>query len=722
MLSLRAKITLFGIVGVLVSVLVFFWIAENRRSEIDNILSHELDVLINDNLANIANNVHSMIAVQNANVQETLRANMKVAREILGRMGKISLDSQRFTVETTNQFNNQKSQQSIRMMLIGDSYVTINRDSSVPSPLVDEVGKMLGGTCTIFQRMNDQGDMLRVVTNVKDNFGNRAVGTYIPAVQPDGNPNPVLANVLYGKAFEGRALVVDKWCATIYEPIFDESQRVIGMLYVGMNEENIPQLRKAIMDILVGKTGYVFVIGGKGDMKGRYIISDKGQRDGENIWEAKDASGELFIQSMVKKALEKASGKVEFLSYPWKNVGESTARMKVAAIQYYEPWDWVIGAGAYVDDFTESKGRVADALSNLKRWIMLGGIIILVICGVAAFLFSGTISNPITNVVGRLESASSQIAAASEQLASASQTLSAGASEQAAGIEETSASLHEMSSMISHNSNNTTTANSLMDQTNTIVKEATVTMNSMVDSMKEIATAGEATSKIIKTIDEIAFQTNLLALNAAVEAARAGEAGAGFAVVADEVRNLAIRSAEAAKNTSELIESTVKKTKQGDALVTKTQEGFVKVTSTIEKTSGIMQEIAVASKEQATGISQVTTAMNEMEKAIQNNSATSEETAAAAEELNAQAFELKKTVVDLLGIIGTSHDSSTDFIRHGYADKAAHADDERHQTAKAKGHHVALKAQQAHKAAPAAGKIPMPDDDGFKDFSTPPDK
>lgn len=722
MLSLRAKITLFGIVGVLVSVLVFFWIAENRRSEIDNILSHELDVLINDNLANIANNVHSMIAVQNANVQETLRANIKVAREMMGRMGKVSLDSQKFTVEATNQFTNQKSQQSIRMMLIGDSYVTINRDFSVPSPLVDEIGKMVGGTCTIFQRMNDQGDMLRVVTNVKDNFGNRAVGTYIPAVQPDGSPNPVLANVLYGKAYEGRAVVVDKWCATIYEPIFDESQRVIGMLYVGMYEENIPQLRKAVMDILVGKTGYVFVIGGKGDQKGRYIISDKGQRDGENIWEAKDASGELFIQNMVKKALEKASGKVEFMSYPWKNVGESTARMKVAAIQYYEPWDWVIGAGAYIDDFTESKGRVADALSNLKRWIMLGGIIILVICGVAAFLFSGTISNPITNVVARLESASSQIAAASEQLASASQTLSAGASEQAAGIEETSASLHEMSSMISHNSNNTTTANSLMDQTNTIVKEATVTMNSMVDSMKEIATAGEATSKIIKTIDEIAFQTNLLALNAAVEAARAGEAGAGFAVVADEVRNLAIRSAEAAKNTSELIESTVKKTKQGDALVTKTQEGFVKVTSTIEKTSGIMQEIAVASKEQATGISQVTTAMNEMEKAIQNNSATSEETAAAAEELNAQAFELNKTVVDLLGIIGTSHDRSADFVRHGYADKTAHVDDERHHNVKAKGHHVALKAPPAHKAPPAAGKIPMPDDDGFNDFSTPPDK
>ncbi len=300
----------------------------------------------------------------------------------------------------------------------------------------------------------------------------------------------------------------------------------------------------------------------------------------------------------------------------------------------------------------EASQRAEHTEQSGLRWLIIiatGNILIGI--GLSFFIIRG-ITISIDRVVCALNSAAMQLNGASGEVSSASQSLAEGASEQAASLEETSSSLEELSAMTKQNAENAGHADSLMRDANLVIERANGSMNQMTQSMTEITKASEETSKIIKTIDEIAFQTNLLALNAAVEAARAGEAGAGFAVVADEVRNLAMRAADAAKDTSQLIEGTIKKVAEGSQLATSTNEEFTAVAESGGKVGSLVAEIAGASKEQSNGINQINLAVSEMDKVTQQNSAASEESAAASEELDAQSNDLLRVVDELAAIVG----------------------------------------------------------------------
>ncbi len=293
-----------------------------------------------------------------------------------------------------------------------------------------------------------------------------------------------------------------------------------------------------------------------------------------------------------------------------------------------------------------------DKAYGTKRNVTAVGVVAIIIGVLLAFLIARGIITVLQRISGQIDQGAEQVAAASGQVSSSSQSLAEGASEQAASIEETSSSLEEMSSMTKQNAENAGQADTLMKEANQIVGQANESMNQLTVSMQEITKASEETSKIIKTIDEIAFQTNLLALNAAVEAARAGEAGAGFAVVADEVRNLALRAADAAKNTANLIEGTVKKVSGGSELVIRTNDAFAQVAESAKKVGALVGEISAASKEQAQGIEQVNKAVTEMDKVVQQNAANAEESASASEEMNAQANQMKTAVEELIAMVG----------------------------------------------------------------------
>jgi methyl-accepting chemotaxis protein len=322
----------------------------------------------------------------------------------------------------------------------------------------------------------------------------------------------------------------------------------------------------------------------------------------------------------------------------------------------------------HIDGLLELNNQESDEVANLAdssavsaRWIIgIVGTTSIVIGIFLAFFITRGITKPINRIIEGLNEGAEQVSSASGQVSSSSQSLAEGSSEQASSIEETSSSLEEMSSMTKQNADNAGQADSLMNEANQVVNEANESMSQLNTSMEDISKASEETSKIIKTIDEIAFQTNLLALNAAVEAARAGEAGAGFAVVADEVRNLAMRAADAAKDTAELIEGTVKKVNQGTELVSSTNEAFARVADSSSKVGELVGEIAAASNEQAQGIEQVNTAVTEMDKVTQSNAATAEESASASEEMSAQAEQMKVMVGELIALVGGSGNGTKD--------------------------------------------------------------
>ncbi|MBF0510424.1 MAG: hypothetical protein HQK57_16070 [Deltaproteobacteria bacterium] len=291
----------------------------------------------------------------------------------------------------------------------------------------------------------------------------------------------------------------------------------------------------------------------------------------------------------------------------------------------------------------------------------LGAVLAVITLVIATIICLRTVAiKPISRISGGLNQGARQVAETSNQFLIASQTLAEGAVEQAAAIEETTSSLEELTSMTHQNEANAVHAETLMTEAKRMATQANGNMAELSESMKEVLEASDQTCKIIKTIDGIAFQTNLLALNAAVEAARAGEAGAGFAVVADEVRNLAVRAAEAAKNTADLIETTTQKVNRGAGLVAKTNQTFGEVASGILKLGELVGEIAVASREQTRGIEQIRGAVTDMNTVVQKTAASSEELASSSTMMNGQAEQMQDLVNGLTQLIGSTNRKSLD--------------------------------------------------------------
>lgn len=263
--------------------------------------------------------------------------------------------------------------------------------------------------------------------------------------------------------------------------------------------------------------------------------------------------------------------------------------------------------------------------------------------GKLAQAFNAMTAN-VNDVISNINSASEQVAAGSRQVSESSMSLSQGATEQASAIEELTASIEQIAAQTRDNANNAVSANELSEEARDNASLGSEQMGHMLKAMDDINESSSNISKIIKVIDDIAFQTNILALNAAVEAARAGQHGKGFAVVAEEVRNLAARSASAAKETTDMIEGSIKKVEDGTKIANQTSDALGHIVDGVSKVAELVNQIATASNEQALGVDQINQGVMQISDVVQTTSATSQETAAASEELSGQAEILRDQV------------------------------------------------------------------------------
>ncbi len=354
--------------------------------------------------------------------------------------------------------------------------------------------------------------------------------------------------------------------------------------------------------------------------------------------------------------------------------------------------------------FAKNRQQIQQTTSAAQRRnesLVLGLSLVGIIFGIVAGVFIvRSVTRPIAHVAAVLKEGSESTAAASRQVSTASQAMADGSCQQAASLEETSSSLVEMGSMIKRTAEHTENARQLAGETRHAADHGSDDMKAMKEAMDSIKSAGAEITKIIKTIDEIAFQTNILALNAAVEAARAGEAGAGFAVVAEEVRNLAHRSAEAARETAAKIENSNQRSEHGIRLSERVGNNFNEITQRARKLDTMIQEIADAAKQQSQGIETINAEISRIDQITQSNSASAEETASSSAELQSQADRLRAAVDELNRMVHTDAEVAAGPAGASSAPSA-------YEPAPAKVVPVSHAAPAAKAKVPAAAKTPV---------------
>jgi hypothetical protein len=522
------------------------------------------------------------------------------------------------------------------------------RDAGSAVPVVDSVRRLTGATSTIFQRMNAAGDMLRVATNVVGENGLRAIGTFIPALAADGQPNPVVASALRGQTFVGRAFVVNAWYMAAYSPLRDAAGNVVGMLYVGVPERIATEpLRRTIMDMRVGRTGYVYVLNATGALRGHYVVSKGGSRDGEDLWDFKDNAGTYFIREICGKAVALEPDRMASQTYPWQNAGDREPSIRMARFKYFRPWDWVVAANVPEREVYEASTTI-DSVAVAERRILAGiGLLILAAAAMAGWRVARNLTRRTDRIVARLGAVSQSMSTSADAMSQTSDRLARETGEQAASVEEVQASIEEVESMARRNLDDSRALAELATQARDGGESGARQVKTLQETMHQIQSSGSDVVKINKLIDEIAFQTNILALNAAVEAARAGDAGLGFAIVADEVRNLARRCADAAQETAGKIEKSMSAGRLG---VSATEELAAKLETIADSTRQLdarANSIALSSEQQTQGITQIGSAATAISRGTQANATSAEESAGRAQELGRQAQTLASLATEI---------------------------------------------------------------------------
>lgn len=422
-LTLKKKIITLAAVAALLPVALVFLLIVMLKGPANERISAELDKITGDNIAQIASDMFSLCKTSHELLSRQIGLSVKVTQRYIEKRGGIQSGKKAAAWSARNQDTRELEEVSLPLLRFNRAAFD-PKNKNAAGLLVDEVRQFTGLECSVAQRMNASGDMLCIASSKLMPDGSRAgYSTIIPAMHQDGAPDPIIQQVLQGNNFTRFTFAVGMNYLVEYFPLFDSRKAVIGMVALGAELKGMQAVRQTIMSTKIGKSGYVYVIGARGANRGRYIISKDGKRDGENIWDSRGDDGRAFIQNIIAAARKNPQGTVGFERYTWRNSPQEEPRRKVAAFTYFAPWDWVIGAGMYEDDFYGAKVESERALQKLMLYLLIGAALIELCIIIAAVYLAGRMTRPLELVIGVAgKIASGEVHAARQELARFAET------------------------------------------------------------------------------------------------------------------------------------------------------------------------------------------------------------------------------------------------------------------------------------------------------------
>ncbi|MGC4121124.1 MAG: methyl-accepting chemotaxis protein [Myxococcales bacterium] len=624
--------------------------------------------------ARVAHDTRLLCETMHAALQGQIGSNLQTAKYLLEQAGGARLSSKETATWTAvDQITKVGQQVTLPKMTVGEQWLGQNSDPKVATPVLDRAQSLASGTITLFQRMNERGDMLRVATTVLDDKGRRAIGTFIAARGETGEANPVVASVLAGQRYLGRAFVVNAWYITGYEPLYDARHEVIGMLYVGVEQDSLLKpVERALTSEVVGKTGYVWAMGGTGGQKGVFAFGERSMTQG---LQTRDAAGKLLFEELIAKAKAVAGAQGESAishhRFSWSDAANVAAEERVAAVTYFAPWDWVIGVTVPQADYSMTADSVRSAVADIERWSMLVALGAFVVLGLTVFFATQRMTRPLKDLVKAAEAVSTgdlrqtievrsddeigQLAKAFSTMVTSMREIATGLhdsvsrmnqvveslntsqaeqnqamSRQAAALQETQVTAQEIKQtslmaaqkaeavlqVTSRADEFSRSGESAVEQSLAGLMEIRSQAESIASKIQDLGGRTRQIGKITNSVKDLADQSNMLALNAAIEAVRSGEHGKGFAVVAREVRSLADQSISSTEKVREILDDI---TASIDVAVAISKQGVQRMEGGLSqvKTSGDnLRELSEIVRENAAAVRQIAAAVSQQNAGV----------------------------------------------------------------------------------------------------------
>ncbi|MET0423564.1 MAG: methyl-accepting chemotaxis protein [Actinoplanes sp.] len=633
-------------------------------------------------------------------VQNGVNLGMHSATELLKQAGGVRLADRTTTWSATNQVTQAKKSVTLPRLTIGGDWLGQNKTFADATPFVDDAQSVVGGAVTVFQRMNDAGDLLRVGTTVKGATGARAIGTYIPATA-DGKANAVAAAIKAGKSYRGVAKVVDTWYITAYDPIKDSSGQVIGALFTGVPQADaLAGLTAAVTDGKVGENGWISIFSTTAADAGRVVASSiTGAADSVDLTST-DATGAKYVEQIVAEAPKLADGATWRTTYQLPGSSGAAAGATTTTVAYYAPYSWAIAVGGYDADAEGAVSAVRQGRGDMLMAFLFAALLLALAGGVLAVIFARRIGNRLrllTSGLGRLAhrdltvsvpiGGTDEIAVAGAQLNSAVAELRTLMTEVTGASHEVSAAANQVAATggrlagsAEAASSRAGTVNIAAEGVSSVVQTVAAGAEEMGASISEIssnaqdaaqagrdgvaltAAAGEvinelrgSTTKIadvVRLIASIAEQTNLLALNATIEAARAGETGKGFAVVANEVKELAQETARATEDVTARVAAIENDTERAVSAIDAISARIAQVNDYQTAIAAAVEEQAATTSEMARNISEVASGSRDIAEGIGVVSNAVDGTRQTVSASHRAADELNATAQKLTGLVG----------------------------------------------------------------------